>query len=135
MAVVWMVQAAFNKIVHMLTVPDSRMSAVRSVNMLRRMARGALSARVRVRLVHGNYVFLNVIALNMLQMAFAQIVRVSFVLNCHVSAPGPVMMLLVLMLNAFFHRNPFLREPYSSVGSAQGAIVQPACRQAAQRNG
>jgi len=128
MIIVRMVQPALDQIVHMVAMRDRGMTTVWPVNVPCRMPLRPVSADVRMCLVHGNHVLFKVIAFDMVQMALAQIVRVSFVLNRCVPATGPVMMTLLLLFNGAIHGNSFrFSEPNSANGFAQAVVLQPAC--------
>ncbi len=107
MAVVRMMQSAFDQIVHMVSVRDRRMPAVGAVNMISRMPLHPVSAGVRMRRVDRNHMFIHVIAVNVMQVAGVQIIGVASVFDGNVPATGPVLVRMVFVLCAIAHRNTF----------------------------
>lgn len=102
-AVMWMMQATCDQIIHMVAMRYRRMSAVGSVDMVRRMARRAVRTNIRMRFVHRNHVFIHMVAMHVLQMAILQKIGVSFVFHRQVSTAWAVVMRVVLTLITIVH--------------------------------
>jgi hypothetical protein len=110
MPVVRMMQPAFDEVVHVITMRDGMVPAVRSVNMTCLVAGGAVSALVWIDLVHRNRVFVYMVTMHVMEMTIVQIVGVSLMFDLNVSAVGPVLMRMVLMHLAVAHWVPFVRQ-------------------------
>jgi hypothetical protein len=63
-----------------------------------------MSASIRVCAVHFDHVLINMITMDVLQMALLQVISVACVFHSKMSATRPVLMLPL----GFIHRNPFL---------------------------
>ncbi len=102
-----MMQPALDEIVHMISVRDGLMSAVDPVNALNWISACGASAFVRVRLVHFNHMFVDVIPVHVMEMAIMQIVRVSLMLNRNVPAIRAVLMGVIFVFDAVAHIKTF----------------------------
>jgi hypothetical protein len=102
-AVMWMMQAARDQIIHMVAMWHCRMSAVGPVDMVRRMARSTVRTNVRMRFVHRNHVFIHMVAMHVMQMAILQKIGMSFVFHRQMSTARAVVVRVVLTLIAIVH--------------------------------
>jgi hypothetical protein len=98
-------------VIEVIPVRRSLVAALRSVSVLLVVSFATVVGRavVWVSAANGNGVLINVTAMNVMQMAVVEIVRVSVVAYGHVPATGlvHVIMLGVLRALTFFHTSPF----------------------------
>jgi len=78
-SVMRMMQLSANQVVHMVAMRNGRMTTVGAMNMLPVMAFRSQRAFVRVGVADGNNVFINVVAVRMVQMAVVEIIHVPVV--------------------------------------------------------
>ena len=78
-SVMRMMQLSANQVVHMVAMRNGRMTTVGAMNMLPVMAFRSKRAFVRVGVADGNNVFINVVAVRMVQMAVVEIIHVPVV--------------------------------------------------------
>lgn len=96
----WMVQMTIDEVVHMIAVRHCFVTATRAMYMPWFMAAAYVlgGARVWVRSRDGNDVFVNVIAVRMVQMTIVQIVDVPFVNHGDMATVRAVLMVMVLVV-------------------------------------
>ena len=78
-SVMRMMQPAINQIIHVVAVRNGGVAAVGAVNVLPVVAFRSQRAFVRVGVADGNNVFINVVAVRMVQMAVVEIIHVPVV--------------------------------------------------------
>lgn len=131
MAIVRMMQPAIDQIVHMVSVRHRRVPAVGAVSMISRMPLRPVSAGVRVRRVDRNHMFIHVIAVDVVQVAVVQIIRVARVFYGNVAATGPVLVGMVFMFYAIAHRSPStfpnMRRPFHGSSRSLALFRWPGC--------
>lgn len=94
-----MMQVPVNEVVHVIAVRDRFVAAVGAVNVVGRMAAAVVAWRA-VRWIgrgHGDAVFVNMIAVGMMQVTIVQVVRVAVVLDRGVAAAWTMLMIVVSM--------------------------------------
>ena len=104
----WMMQVAVNQVVKVTAVGHALMCTAWAVYMTLVMSSTLVTRRtsLRIRRVHFENVFVNVIEVCVLQVAIMQIVCVAGVNDGHVAASESVLMDVLLMLGAYTHRDP-----------------------------
>ena len=87
-----MMEASINQIVHMITMWNGGVAAIRAMNMLRDMFGGGKirSAFVGIGGSDGNRMFVHVVAVRMMQVAVVEIIHVPLVLDGDVPASRSV---------------------------------------------
>ena len=103
-----MMQPAFNKIVHMISVRDGLVPATRSVDVLGRITFCALGAAVGMRVIHFDHMFVNMISVNMMEMSIMQIIHVTLMFDGNMPAIRSMLVRVIRVLGAIVHINVFL---------------------------
>lgn len=100
-----MVQVAVDEIVDVVTVGNLRMPTVRAMDMADGMAAASMSrsTAVRVNWRHREYTFVDMIAVQVMQMAVMQVVDVSIVVNGRVATARAVRMFVISDFGACRH--------------------------------
>jgi hypothetical protein len=111
MVAVRMMKASLNQIVNMVIMGNSRVAAIGTVNVLRRMFSRGKSRRAFVGIggIDRNRVFVHMIAMRMVKMAIMKIIHVPFMLDCGVSASWCVDMRVIRMGGTRFFVHIFFR--------------------------
>jgi hypothetical protein len=97
MTIVRMMQVSIHQVIDVIPVWNGRVSAVGTVNMSFRISLRSMCATVRMRLIHLDFVFDDVVSLQMFQMALSQIIDMAVVFDRGMSATGTVLMELMLV--------------------------------------
>ena len=98
-----MMQPAADQVIHMVAVRNRLMSAIRTMNMFRFVPRGGVRASVGIGLADADDVFIHMVAMHVMKVSFVQIIGVAFMFNGGVSAPGTVLVGMILMFIAVTH--------------------------------
>lgn len=99
-----MMQPAAHEIIHMVAMRNLLMSAARTMDMFRFVPGGGLRASPGIGLADADGVFIHMVAMHVMKVSFVQIIRVAFMFNGGVSAPGTVLVGMILMFIAVAHR-------------------------------
>ena len=98
---------AINQVVKVITVGNAFMCTVEAVHMSLVMSATLVTGRTLIGVcrIHFERMFVNMIEVHVMQVAIMQIVGVAGMSDSHVSAGGPVLMAVPLMLLAVSHRD------------------------------
>jgi hypothetical protein len=100
-----MVQVAIDQIIDMVAVRHSFVTATGTVNVARFVAAADMrrSAAIRVGRIDGDHMLIDMVTVNVMQVAIVQIVHMPIVLNRGVAAIFAVLMRMVSVLFTGFH--------------------------------
>lgn len=100
MVAVLVMKAPCNQIVDMVTMRHGFMAAVRAVDMAMIVANTVLdrTAAIGVVTIHFDDMFINVIAMGMMEVSIMQVVDMVAMLDGHMAAAGAVFMVVVIMM-------------------------------------
>jgi hypothetical protein len=103
-----MVQVPIHQVIHMVAVRNRFVSACWSVDVRFLVAGTGMSgsAGIGIGARHRQGMLIDVVAVNVVEMAVVQIIGMAIVLDWRVTAIGTVLMAMTLMRFAFFHGNP-----------------------------
>lgn len=100
---VGMVQAAFDQIIHMVSMRHGFMSALWPMHMLGFMAVAAVRAFVGIDVAHCNDVFVHMLLMDVVEMSIVQIIPMPLMLDLSVAAAWTVLVGMILMLFTITH--------------------------------
>lgn len=105
-----MVQVPIDEIIDMGAVRDGFMAATRAVDVSSFVTRGRRGAAVGLSGAGFDDVFIDVIAVRMMQMPFVQVIDVPVMFHGRVAAAGAVVMIVMRMNFVIAHNYSFLHE-------------------------
>ena len=105
-----MVQVPIDEIIDMGAVRDRFMAATRAVDVSSFVTRGRRGAAVGLSGADFDDVFIDVIAVRMMQMPVVQVIDMPIVFHCRVTAAGAVVMIVMRMNFVIAHNYSFLHE-------------------------
>ena len=98
-----MVQVAVNEIVNVIAVRYLRMAAVWAVDVARSVTVCQVNAAVGIRRRHFEYALVDVVAVRMMQVTVVQIVDMTIVFDCQVTAARTMLMLMLFDFHTGSH--------------------------------
>ncbi|SCX35583.1 hypothetical protein [Agrobacterium rosae] len=100
MVAVLVMKTSFNQIVNMVTMRHGFMAAVRAVDMAMIVADMVLdrTAAIGVVITHLDDVFIDMIAMGMMEVSIMQVVNMVAMFDGHVAAVGAMFMVVVIMM-------------------------------------
>lgn len=103
--VMWVVEVAIYKIADMIAMGHCRVTAARTMNVVRRMTATvvALGAGVRVFAIHRNTMLVYVVTMGMMKVTIVQVVYVAIMLDSDVATAGPMNVVVIGMNFAIAH--------------------------------
>jgi hypothetical protein len=95
-----MMKVPVHQVIDVVSVRHRFMPAIRAVHMILGMSVSPARATVRMSGVHGDHMFIDVVLMRMVQVPVMQVIDVSGMLDCGVSATRSVLMLMSLVFDA-----------------------------------
>lgn len=110
MTAVWMVQVATHEVIDVVAVRHPFMAATKAVDVSSFVTRGRRGATVGSSGADFDNVFIDMIAVRMMQMPFVQVIDVTVMFHDRVAAAGAVVMIVMRMNFVIAHNNSFLHQ-------------------------